>query len=132
MLSGMIRAFLVDMSPDQAVCVEEQTGGLGTSLLFSQRGAAERSLHMGVCVWLPRQQRRGISQTPMQKVFTAWNHSENKITESEARRLVKIWLVFGRHVLPSDTERSDHVRFNPRSFGEDLLESVLDALVSGM
>ena len=66
------------------------------------------------------------------KYLSLGTTTKNKITESEARRLVKIWLVFGRHVLPSDTERSDHVRFNPRSFGEDLLESDLDALVSCM
>ena len=74
MLSGMIRAFLVDMSPGQDVCVEEQTGGLGTSLLFSQRGAAEISLHMGVCVVATSTKARILGDSNAKRIYRLEPH----------------------------------------------------------
>ena len=54
---------------------------------------------------------------------------QHNYTEEQARMLCKYWLLWGVHMAPSSTERSDHVRFTPHEMlDDDTTEADLDAL----
>ena len=66
------------------------------------------------------------------KKYISLCRCRKKLTVAEARRLVKLWLVYGMHLRSTDTERSDHVKFNPRHLHDDTTEADLDALAASL